>query len=248
MRVEEERSERAPFVFSELQRIFDDPLFTSHQWPEGAEGAAGVWLPLLSLFNGARQAELAGLKVSNVQEDDVTRAPLIYIVAERKAGKSLKTKSSERVVPIHSQLVKLGFLKYVAERRRAGADAWLFPLIAPEHGSAKPQARRAAWSKWWGGYLRGHVGILDTAKVFHSFRHSFKDALRKASPDEELRDALTGHRGPKSVGRDYGSKEMLSRWGIKLLKNAVEKVAYKSLDLSRVRPLAVVKREARVRR
>jgi hypothetical protein len=38
--------------------------------------------------------------------------------------------------------------------------------------------------------------------------------LRQASPDEELRDAITGHRGPKSVGRYYGSKEMLSRWGI----------------------------------
>jgi integrase len=248
MRVEEEQSERAPFISSELQKIFDDPLFTSHKWPEGAQGAAGVWLPLLSLFNGARQAELAGLKVSNVQEDDATRAPLIFIVAERKAGKSLKTKSSERVVPVHPQLVKLGFLKYVAERKRDGADAWLFPLIAPEHGSAKPQRRCAAWSKWWGGYLRGHVGVRDTAKVFHSFRHGFKDALRKASPDEELRDALTGHRGPKSVGRDYGSKEMLSRWGVKLLKKAVEKVAYQDLDLTRVCALQVVRRAPRVRK
>ncbi len=242
MRIEEEQSERAPFVSSELQKIFDDPLFTSHEWPEGAQGAAGVWLPLLSLFNGARQAELAGLRVSNVREDETKGAPLIFIVAERKAGKSLKTKSSERVVPVHPQLVKLGFLKYVAERKRDGADAWLFPLIAPEHGRAKPQRRCAAWSKWWGGYLRRHVGVLDTAKVFHSFRHGFKDALRKATPDEELRDALTGHRGPKSVGRDYGAKEMLTRFGIKLLKNAVGKVAYQGLDLSRVRPLEVVKR------
>jgi integrase len=170
MRIEEEQSERAPFVASELQKIFDDPLFTAQKWPEGAKGAAGVWLPLLALFTGGRQAELAGLKVSNVQEDDTTRAPLIFIVAERKAGKSLKTKSSERVVPVHPQLVKLGFLKYVAERKRDGAHAWLFPLIAPVPGSAKPQRRCAAWSKWWGGYLRGHVGVLDTAKVFHSFR------------------------------------------------------------------------------
>jgi integrase len=64
---------------------------------------------LLSLLSGARQAELAGLKVSNVQEDEATGAPLIFIMAERKAGKSLKTKGSERVVPIHAQLVKLGF-------------------------------------------------------------------------------------------------------------------------------------------
>jgi hypothetical protein len=48
------------------------PLFTLHEWPEGAQGVAGVWLPLLSLFNGARQAELADLKVSNVRK---TRRP-----------------------------------------------------------------------------------------------------------------------------------------------------------------------------
>ena len=90
MRIEEEQSERAPFVSSELQKIFDDPLFTSHEWPRGAQGAAGVWLPLLSLFNGARQAN-GGLRVSNVREDETEGAPLIFIVAERKAGKSLKT-------------------------------------------------------------------------------------------------------------------------------------------------------------
>jgi integrase len=240
MRVEEERSERTSFVSSELQRIFDAPLFTAHEWPGGAGGAAGVWLPLLSLFNGARQAELAGLKVSNVQEDPETGAPLLFVVAQRRAGKSLKTKGSERVVPVHPQLVTLGFLKYVAARKRTdGAEAWLFPLIAPEHG----RARIASWSKWFGRYLRGTVGVLDTAKVFHSFRHGFKDALRKASSDEELRDALTGHRGARSVGREYGAKEMLLRWGIKPLKNAVGKVAYQGLDLSRVKPFEVVARK-----
>ena len=237
MRVEEEQSERAPFVLSELQKIFDDALFTAHQWPEGARGAAGVWLPLLSLFNGARQAELAGLKVSNVQEDEETGYPLIFIVAERKAGKSLKNKGSERVVPVHPQLVKLGFLKYVAERKREGEDAWLFPLVAPVLG----RAAVAAWSKWFGRYLRKHVGVRDTAKVYHSFRHGFKDALRRATPDEELRDALTGHKGPRSVGRDYGAKEMLTRWGIDILKEAVEKVTYPRLDLSRVQPFVVAK-------
>ena len=48
MRVEEEQSERAPFISSELQKIFDAPLFTAREWPEGAQGAAGVWLPLLA--------------------------------------------------------------------------------------------------------------------------------------------------------------------------------------------------------
>ncbi len=231
MRVGEERSERAPFVLKELQKIFDAPLFTAHEWPEGAKGAAGVWLPLLALFSGARQAELAGLKVSNVQNEAETGTPLIFIVADRKAGKTLKTRSSERVVPIHPQLVKLGFLQYVAERRRDGADAWLFPLIAPGKG----RSRISAWSKWFGRFLRTTAGVVDTNKVFHSFRHKFSDGATRGGVDPEVRKALMGH-SDGSVSGGYGSAAMLERWGARGLRSAVAKIVYPGLNLSRVRP------------
>jgi integrase len=57
------------------------------------------------------------------------------------------------------------------------------------------------------------VGVTDTNKVFHSFRHGFRDALRRATPDEELRDALAGRSSGKSVSRTYGAKYMVERWG-----------------------------------
>jgi hypothetical protein len=147
----------------------------------------------------------------------------------------LKTQQSERVVPVHPQLVSLGFLKYVAARRKEGERAWLFPTVAPDQkGSLR------AWSKWWGRHLRKHVGIKDRNKVYHSFRHGFQDALRQATPDEELRDALAGRssggRG-KSVSRTYGAKEMLRRWGVASLKSAIDKIDYRGLDVSRIRPL-----------
>jgi integrase len=123
MRVEEEQSGRDPFDIRELQAIFDAPLFTHHESPEGAKGAAGVWLPLLALFNGARQGELAGLKASNIRREANT--PLLFIVADRKAGKRVKTKVSERVIPVHPQLVQLGFQpshQTKAERYRHGRN------------------------------------------------------------------------------------------------------------------------------
>ncbi|MGL3210951.1 hypothetical protein [Bradyrhizobium sp. BR 1433] len=125
--MEEDQSGRGPFAVRELQAVFDAPLFTDHERPTGAKGAAGVWLPLLALFNGARQGELAGLKASNIRQEANT--PLLFIVAERRAGKRVKTKVSERVIPVHPQLVQLGFLKYVDERRREGEHAWLFPAM-----------------------------------------------------------------------------------------------------------------------
>jgi integrase len=239
MRLEEDESDRVPFAKSELQVVFDDPLFTAHAWPVGARGAAGFWLPLLALFTGARQAEIGGLRASDIAEDEATGAPLMYIVRNTRAGRRLKTKSSARVIPIHSQLIELGFLQFVAERRREGADAWLFPRVSPETGRAGIKA----WSKWWGRYLRDSVGVKDTTKVFHSFRHGVKDALRRARVDYELREALVGHSHGNTVSGGYGAAEMLARWGVEALHEAISKITYPGLDLSRVKPLGVSTRK-----
>lgn len=240
MRLEEEGSDRAPFVKNELQVVFDDPLFTAQEWPVGARGAAGVWLPLLALFTGARQSELGGLKASNIVQDEDISTPLMYITRDTKAGRRVKTKSSERVIPIHPQLIALEFLEFVAERRREdGDDAWLFPLVSPKTGRAGIKA----WSKWWGRYLRDSVGVKDTAKVFHSFRHGVKDALRRARVDYELREALVGHSHGSTVSGGYGAPEMLARWGVEALQEAVSKISYPGLDLSRVKPIGAVKRK-----
>jgi integrase len=233
MKVREEQSERTSFETAELQLLFASPVFTEHEYPEGARGPAAFWLPLLALFTGARQAELAGLTVENVQTDEETLTPLMYITPQASRGKRLKTASSQRVVAIHPQLVKLGFLNFVdSVRGRDGANAWLFPLVAPDKG----RSGVAAWSKWFGRYLRKQ-GVTDTAKVFHSFRHSVTDALRRGKVDHELREALVGHSLGSKV--DYGAKQMLSRWGAAALKDAVAKISYPGLDLAGVRSFTV---------
>jgi integrase len=235
MRLEEEQSQRGSFDATELQCVFDAPIFTGAKMPVGGKGPAGFWLPVLALFAGARQGEIAGLQVKNVR--DVESVTLIYFVADRAAGKRLKAKTSERVVPVHPELVRLGFLDYVAERAHDGRDAWLFPLVAPSERRAV-----SAWSKWFGQYLRKHIGISNPDRVFHSFRHSFQDALRRATPDAELRDALPGRSsGEKSVSRGYGAKYMIDRWGLSTLKETIDAISYRGLDLSRVRPLRTPK-------
>jgi integrase len=237
MRVQGEQSERTSFENPDLKLLFAAPVFTEHEYPEGGRGPAAFWLPLLSLFNGARQAELASLTATDVQQEPVTSTPLLYITAQASRGKRLKTKASRRVVPIHSQLVRLGFLKFVEDvRKRDGEKAFLFPLVAPDKGRAGVKA----WSKWFGRYLRAQ-GVGDTAKVFHSFRHGFKDALRRGEVNQKLHDALRGHAQASTVSGGYGAKEMLARFGVNVLRTAVAKVAYRGLDLSRVQPFVVAK-------
>jgi integrase len=231
MRLEEERSTREPFNRKELQAIFNAPLFTNPgATPEGGKGPAAVWLPLLALFTGGRQAEFAGLRVSDIRDDDDSGAALIWI--ERSNGRSVKTGTSERVVPVHSELVSLGFLKHVAARKREDGDkAWLFPLIAPDQ-----KGGLRAWSKWFGHYLSSaHIGIDDADKVFHSFRHGFTDRARQSGVAEDVRKALMGHSDASTVSGGYGAKGMLQRWTALVLTEAIEKINYPGLDLSRVK-------------
>lgn len=68
--------------------------------------------------------------------------------------------------------------------------------------------------------------------MFHSFRHTFKAACRRAGIHEETHDLLTGHRGT-GVGRSYGRMAGHSAEMVKTLFDAIGKVRY-SADLSRV--------------
>jgi hypothetical protein len=53
MSIQEDQSERTSFETAELQRLFAAPVFTRHEYPQGGQGAAAYWLPLLALLTGA---------------------------------------------------------------------------------------------------------------------------------------------------------------------------------------------------
>ena len=87
---------------------------------------------------------------------------------------------------MHPQLIKIGFLTFVAAQVKArGERAWLFPQVAPGTTGAR------AWSKWFGRYIGAH-GVTEGTKVFHSFRHTFIDALRAAGSSRNSTPLLLG--------------------------------------------------------
>ena len=226
IRLEEDESARAPFELDELKAIFRTPVYTQGTRPKGGQGEAAFWLPLLALFGGERLSELAGLKVSDVAHNQFIGAISIYITPDRKTSRRLKTKQSERFVPVHPQMIELGFLDFVAAQGKARGDkAWLFPQAAPGTNGA------ASFSKWFGRYVGAH-GVTDTAKVFHSFRHAFADALRIADVSDEVKHALLGWSGG-GIPTRYGAKDKAARFRHRL-SEAVERVAYPGLDLSKL--------------
>lgn len=225
MRLEESEPDRAPWETGDLRVLFSSPIFTEGARPKAGGGEAAFWLPLLGIFTGARLGELAPLTVADVTTDQATDIFTIAITEDVEKGRRLKTLSSRRVIPVHPELVRLGFGAFVEQVKQVGGkDARLFPLLkaGPLGGFGE------SWSKWFGRYIRG-LGVTNKAQVFHSFRHGFKDALRAAGVSEDINDALTGHAGGGSIGRSYGAKDIVRRFGLPALADAISKVSYPGL-------------------
>jgi integrase len=156
---------------------------------------------------------------------------MITIKEDLEEGRRLKTVGSRRSVPVHPELLRIGFRDFVDHvRERNGDNGRLFPLLIPGPKGGFGEA----WSKWFGRYKRG-LGITNKASVFHSFRHSFKDALRAAGVAEDLNDALCGQAGHGGVARKYGAKDMVRRFTLPRLADAVSKVTYPGVELSHLR-------------
>jgi integrase len=197
-RAKTEEQTRLSFSVNDLSKIFSSGIYGQSDRPKGGGGEAAAWLPLLALFTGARLEELGQLRVSDVKQEKAGR---YLFISDEGEGNRLKTESSRRRVPIHDVLISSGFLRFVQSVKTAsGTEARLFPELSADTKGALT----GNWSKWFGRYLRNNIGIKDARKVFHSFRHTFKDACREAGMNEEVHDALTGHAG-SGVGRHYGS-------------------------------------------
>jgi integrase len=193
-----------------LGAVFGSPIYEVGDRPDAGAGEAAYWLPLLGLYTGARLEELGQLRPQDIAEEvyfdrdgQEQRAWVVRIVEDKADGLELKNVWSQRRVPVHADLIALGFLDYVK-----AASNWtngkgqprIFPALRPD----KYGTETANWSKWFHRYLRGTVGITDTRVVFHSFRHSFKHYSRDVGIAKDAHDALTGHRG-KDVADDYGN-------------------------------------------
>jgi integrase len=197
--------ERSAFTAGDLKVIFsDDYNSLKDKRPDR------YFIPLILLHTGARVGEVAQLRADDVKKENGVWCFDIHPSAET----SVKTKSSIRLVPIHSYLVKAGFLKYCDEIRKEG-HTQLFPALkksANGYGSAI--------SKWFNKRLR-EKGIIDKKKVLHSTRHTFITKLKQLDIQDYLISELVGLTVESiSVGR-YGNK-----LDIKALRKAVEKLEY----------------------
>lgn len=124
---------RAVFILEDVQRVFAHPLWQGCK-SKGRRHTLGpnlikdhhYWINLLLAYTGARRSEIAGLRESDVGYDN--DIPFIHIRENTVRG--LKTRFSQRRIPLHPHIIELGFLDFVGEKR-ASHDLFLFPEAIP---------------------------------------------------------------------------------------------------------------------
>jgi integrase len=213
--------QRDPYSPDQLTKIVQSPLYTGHKSADCRYKSGPLlirdgyfWVPLIALYSGMRLGEILQLLKSDVKDEN----DIWYFDVNKSDGKSLKTASSKRRVPIHRTLLDLGLLDYVQLGAQSGR-------IFPEIKQGADGYHSHHFSKWWGRFA-GHVGFKSSRTAFHSFRHNFLDALRAAETPEYINKALAGH-ADKSVHGQYGGGA-----GLGQLKAAIDKVSYAGADVS----------------
>jgi len=205
---------RRPFLEQELITLFQSPLFTGckskgrrYQPGDLVVKDAKYWIPILGYYTGARLGELVQLHVADIKLDcDI---PHLDINESSGSGdkKHVKTGAGVRLIPLHPDLLELGFDKFVERRRKwKHKSKRLFSEVKfGVDGQASTE-----FSKQF-ARIMDKVDLTDSALTFHSFRHGAEDAFRNASQPQYVIDAVMGHSDGKvssiyGVGPDFELK------------------------------------------
>lgn len=220
---------RTPFEADDLQRIFDRLRTQSYKKPHK------FWVPLIALYSGMRVNEIAQMAVADIvyvetgldEEGRPIKEPCFQVLSDPGSDpdgvKHTKTENSERVVPIHSKLLELGFLDYLEDVRRRGFK-YLFPGVT--RGINGPGATISSWFN--NSLLRTKCEIFDKAKTFHAFRNTFWTLGDRSKILVTAMRKLVGYNPGDSVERIH----YIKRADVRECKEALESIQYPTLDLA----------------
>ena len=178
----------------QFQTLFSQPLFKEYRLPQGRQNAgrdAAYWLPVMVAYTGARVTELAQMLVTDVKHDHGTW--IMHIRVTYPNWQKLKgyypgvtDGPSVRSFPVHSELVRLGFVEYAKAMRTAGHER-LFPCIPV----SEVNNAGGGFSSWFSDY-KSSLG-LGPEHTFHSFRHTVETLLKRKREHPFHINHVTGH-------------------------------------------------------
>ena len=187
----------------DLAALFRPDIFKAE-----ADQPFKYWLPLIALYTGARQNEIAQLDAADIKKvHDIWC--FRFITAKQK-------NYTERIVPVHSKLQALGLIEYAKNQ-----PGKLFPELVNRRDGYGHQV-----SRWYNLYRR-KCGLHDLRnKDFHSFRHTLSTELYRAGVSPLLIAEIDGHVTGDGKRRTTTEEVYIKPSEVATLQDALEKLDY----------------------
>ncbi|WP_157946801.1 tyrosine-type recombinase/integrase [Thalassobius sp. I31.1] len=105
-------TDRAAFTPEQIQKLFTELTDNSSKL---VKKESHKWATLLAMFTGARLNEICQIEIADIQQTDGIW--VLNITDEGENNKRLKARASKRQVPLHSELIRLGFPAFIESRK-----------------------------------------------------------------------------------------------------------------------------------
>ena len=227
--VKKQPHSRKPFTTEDLRIILDPKTY--HEWTINFKHSfmpdrstyqlPYYWIFLLGIFSGMRTNEMCQLRLIDIKKVE----NIWFIFVEDSEETRVKTENAIRKVPVHPQLIDMGFIDYVSKLKRSKKDRVFWELKEDRDGFASHVSRH------FNERFLPTVGVWEKyTKVLYCTRHTFINKLYTERVDENVIKTLVGHEKGFTM-KQYGGDPFTPE----VLREEISKVNYSKINWKKLK-------------
>ena len=227
--VKKQPNKREPFTKEELRKILKPETY--HSWsinfthPFRKERVSNqmpyYWVFLLGIFSGMRTNEMCQIRVIDIKKVE----KIWFMFVEDSEETKVKTENAIRKVPVHPQLIELGFIDYVGTLKKQKKGRVFWELTEDRDGFASHLSRH------YNQRVLPNLGVWKKyTKVLYCTRHTFINKLYTERVDENVIKVLVGHEKGFTM-KQYGGEPFTPE---RLLED-ISKVNYSGINWKKLK-------------
>ena len=227
--VKKQPHRRKPFTAEDLRIILDPETY--HKWTinfrhsfmpnRSTHQLPYYWIFLLGIFSGMRTNEMCQLRLIDIKKVE----NIWFMFVEDSEETRVKTENAIRKVPVHPQLIDMGFIDYVSKLKRSKKDRVFWELKEDRDGFASHVSRH------FNERFLPAVGIWEKyTKVLYCTRHTFINKLYTERVDENVIKTLVGHEKGFTM-KQYGGDPFTPE----VLREEISKVNYSKINWKKLK-------------
>ena len=228
----EERKRREPFSPEDLVKILHPKTYLGWTIDFGKTTKSNkpdvvkyqnpfYWSFCIGILSGMRTNEISQLLIGDI----IKKENVWMFSIDETEGKSVKTTSSIRKVPVHPTLISLGFIDYVKIIKSKGVDR-VFPELTKQRDGYSTKI-----SQHYNEKFLPSVGVWKKqVKVLYSTRHTFINRCYNKGVDRDIIKSIVGHE-PDFTLDVYGGNPFTP----KQLYQGISKVSYPNIRWNRLK-------------